>query len=74
MDDKEKVYAIEFISYTNYSKTSVYNEKKHEYLDVPTDSSFLVKESDLDKYRDYGKGYKSVILVGYLQKEGDKDG
>ena len=78
----EKVYAVEFMSYTNYLKDTVSdwdgissftgNEK---YLNVKGPHQFLVKEADLEKYRKYGQGYNKITFVGWMDvDEIKKDG
>ena len=68
---KEKVYHAEFMEYTNNTKTTVakYGPNKikdTEYLDVGPDP-FLVKESDIDKYKEFGGGYKVLMFVGFIE-------
>lgn len=70
----EKVYAVEFMAYTNCLNDTVSdwdgvssftgNEK---YLTVKGPKVFLVKESDLDKYRKYGQGYKNLTCIGWME-------
>lgn len=70
---KEKVYHAEFMEYTNITRKTVAKYTSNpktgvpdaKYLDVGPD--FLVKESDIEKYREYGKGYKSLIFAGYIE-------
>ena len=61
----EKVYIVDFIYYTNCMRDTVYNEETGEHLDVGR-LGFLVRESELEKYRKYGKGYESIKLVGQV--------
>ena len=71
--NKEKVYHVEFMEYTNVTRKTVAkytpNPKtgvpSSEYLDVGSD--FLIKESDIEKYKEFGKGYKSLIFAGYIE-------
>ena len=68
---KEKVYQVEFMEYTNCNKNTVakYGPDKFKdtkYLEVGPDP-FLVKESDLDKYKDFGGGYKLLMFVGFIE-------
>ena len=68
----EKIYAVEFISYTNCLKNTVsdWDGKgipkvgEQEYLTVG--HNFLVRESELEKYRKFGQGYRSITFVGEL--------
>ena len=77
MNKMEKVYKVEFMEYTNYSRDTVCDESKKighgQYLHVGKEP-FLVKESDLEKYKNYGGGYRSVVFVGYLEEiEAEKE-
>ena len=68
----EKVYAAEFMTYTNCLRNTVSNYKEGDpiesvkYLNVGV-GTFLVKESDIDKYRKFGDGYKSLMFVGNIE-------
>lgn len=72
--NKEKVYHVEFMEYTNAVKDTVakYTDVPNstiphaEYLNVGVEP-FLVKESDIQKYKDFGKGYKVLMFVGYIE-------
>jgi len=61
----EKVYLVEFIEYTNYARDDVSHNTKPLHINVGKEG-FLVRESDLNLYQDFGKGYRSVTLVGQL--------
>ena len=72
---REKVYSVEFMNYTNCLRDTVSTEPEKdengvinfmgiEYLDVK--DGFLVRESELDKYRVFGGGYNSIHFVGYM--------
>ena len=71
--NKEKVYHVEFMEYTNITRRTVAKYTPNpktgvphsEYLDVGSD--FLIKESDIEKYKEFGKGYKSLIFAGYIE-------
>lgn len=70
---REKVYAVEFIRYTNSSSSTVSDwdgksdslSSTMQYLEV-LPGPFLVRESDLSYYQRFGGGYKSIHLVGYI--------
>lgn len=66
----EKIYAIEFMQYTDFGKTCVsngaYELKDLKYLDTKQEP-FLVRESDLEKYKIYGQGYRNLTFVGYME-------
>ena len=68
---KEKVYRVEFLEYTDCTKNTVAKYgldkfKDTEYLDVGFEP-FLVKESNIDKYREFGGGYRTLIFVGFIE-------
>lgn len=65
----EKIYAVEFVDYTNCCRTAVRCEETDEYLHIDPDLPFLIRESDIEKYRKFGKGYKSLELVGVLKED-----
>lgn len=61
----EKVYEVEFMQYTNCMRDTVWNKKTDKYLDVGKES-FLIKESEFDKYKEYGNGFRIVKFVGNI--------
>ena len=65
----EKVYKVEFMEYTNYMRDTVSNQKMEignkKYLTVGKEP-FLVKESELDKYRVWGNGFRYIEFVGNI--------
>lgn len=73
MPKLEKVYSVEFMEYTNALKDTVSDwdgsfstrDKSHGYIEVGHES-FLVRESELDKYRKYGRGYRRTVCVGKI--------
>ena len=70
---KEKVFSVDFMYYTDILETTVRTEPEEkngvknyadcEYLEV---KDLLVRESDLDKYKKYGGGFRNIHFVGYL--------
>ena len=73
--EKEKVYEVEFMTYTNCLKDTVSDWDgdtvhldigKIKYLAVGP-GPFLVKESDLPKYQKFGQVYKEIRFVGYME-------
>ena len=60
-----KIYKVEFIQYTNCMHDTVWNEELNEYIDVGKEP-FLIREDEIDKYRGYGKGIKTMVFVGNL--------
>lgn len=71
---RHKVYAVDFIQYTNCMCDTVWNEETDEYLDVGK-GTFLIFEEDIDKYRKFGRGIKTLTYVGdmLLEEETDND-
>lgn len=64
---EEKVYAVEFMTYTNCMRDAVHCEENSTYLSIDKPNSpLLVLESKLDKYRKYGGGFKSITYVGSM--------
>lgn len=71
---KEKVYSVTFMEYTNCMMDTVSDApdnswssiKDCNYLSVGKDP-FLVKESELPKYQKYGKGYRDIKFVGFIE-------
>lgn len=65
----EKVYEVEFMQYTNCSRDTVCNNaesiKDSKYINVGKEP-FLVRESELEKYREYGNGFRTVKFVGNI--------
>lgn len=65
----EKVYAVTFMKYTNCMNDTVNDMnndyRKLNYLNVG--HNFLIKESDIEKYRVYGGGYRSLTFVGEIE-------
>lgn len=65
----EKVYAVTFMEYTNFLNDTVSDGNKDwsklNYLNVG--HNFLIKESDIEKYRVYGHGYRSLTFVGEIE-------
>lgn len=64
-----KIYLVDFIEYTNYSRETVSNQERNigdeKYLHVSKEG-FLVREEHLDYVKQYGKGIRSIKLVGEL--------
>ena len=65
----EKVYEVEFMEYTNYSKEAVSDggdigNTKYIYVNK---EPFLIKESEFDKYMKFGKGFRIVKFVGNME-------
>ena len=67
---EEKIYSVEFNEYTNITRDTVATEDNKCYLHIPL-GGLLVRESALVEYSNYGKGYKSIILVGSMFFKGE---
>lgn len=68
MGDMKKIYLIEFIEYTNGLRNTVHrinNDGNDEYLDVSREGT-LVSEDDIEDMKQFGKGLRSMKLVGEL--------
>lgn len=61
----EKVYQVEFMQYTNSMRDTIWNEETDHYIDVGKEP-FLIKESELDNYKDYGNGFRIIKFVGNI--------
>lgn len=66
----EKIYSIKFRSYSNGLRDTICKENngKTEYISVGEDP-FLIKESDINKYAEYGDGIESLTFVGNMIPE-----
>ena len=71
----EKIYEVEFMSYTNCTKDIVCDGEtelgKGKYLHVGREP-FLIKESEFNKYMKYGNGFRVVRFVGNIEQEEPK--
>jgi hypothetical protein len=72
---KTKIYAATFIQYTNCMHDTVATNsesiKDEKYLDV-TDGPILIREEDIEFYKQFGNGFDTLKFVGYLvEKEDD---
>ena len=73
----EKIYDVEFMYYTGYTKDSVSSDpgeakKDTKYLDTSA-SPFLVRESDLHIFQKYGGGFRNLRYVGTLHIPEEND-
>lgn len=74
----EKIYAVRFRQYTNCLQDTVSNTKSDDhlmedlkdtkYLNVGKDP-FLIRESEFEKYKEFGDGFESLTYVGQLCEE-----
>lgn len=70
-DNLEKVYSVEFMEYTDILQDTVsdWDGKSSSIKDIKylkVGHNFLLRESQLEKYRKFGGGYKNIKFVGYL--------
>ena len=67
---KEKVYSVEFMTYTNCMRDTVSDGNKNigetECLDLGKEN-FLIRESELDFYKNFGNGFRKLTFVGYIR-------
>ena len=64
----EKVYEVEFMSYTNALGDTVWDKESDEYIEIPdNERTLIVRESELEKYKRFGDGYRSTKFVGYMK-------
>lgn len=75
----EKVYQVEFMNYTNHMKDTVckninLSEGKYnlKHVHVGTEP-FLVTESQLNFYSQYGGGFRSLNFIGVISVPFDVD-
>lgn len=70
-----KVYSVTFMQYTNCSNQTISNNDKKDtkYITVNEHgfehAPFLIKENDIDKYKDFGGGIKELIFAGYMEDD-----
>lgn len=74
-----KVYSVKFIQYTNCSNDTISSNNKEntKYIKINErgfeNVPFLIKENDIDKYKDFGGGIKELIFAGYMEDSGLDD-
>lgn len=72
-----KVYSVTFMKYTNAGKNTISkndtNIKDAEYISVNAEGfehePFLIKESEIGYYRNFGGGIKELVFAGYMQDD-----
>jgi hypothetical protein len=66
----EKVYEVEFMNYTNSMRDTVSNNAENikdiNYIHVGKES-FLIRESEFEKYMQYGNGFRVIRFVGNIR-------
>lgn len=74
MNKLEKIYMVEFMEYSNYARDKVstyddsypYDISKIEYLKIGKEP-FLIRESEIEKYRKFGNGYRNLKFIGCIE-------
>ena len=74
MSKLEKIYMVEFMLYSNYLRDTVstydgsysYDISKIEYLNIGKEP-FLIRESEIEKYRKFGNGYRKLEFIGCIE-------
>jgi len=74
MNKLERIYMVEFMKYSNYARDTVstyddsysYDTSKIEYLKVGKEP-FLIRESEIEKYRKFGNGYRNLEFIGCME-------
>lgn len=70
----EKVYEVEFMNYTNCLRNTIWDEKSDEYIEIPDHgNTLIVKESELEEYKRFGEGYRSIKFIGYMRNVESED-
>ena len=61
-----KLYKVTFNSYTN----ALYNTVRHsnDFLHIP-ETGLVIREDELDIYKEYGNGFASLTIVGEMLVE-----
>lgn len=64
-----KLYKVEFMKYHNYSYDAVStpDEKDHDTIALSEPKYLIIKESDIEYYKRFGNGIKSMEFVGYME-------
>ena len=64
-----KLYRIEFMRYNNYcyDAVSTSEEKDHDTISLSEPKYLIIKESDIEYYKRFGNGIKSMQFVGYME-------
>ncbi len=63
----EKIYKIIFMEYDGGFRDTVTNKDNTDRINVGKEP-FLVRESELDTYMEYGGGFRSMVFVGNIEK------
>lgn len=65
----EKIYEVEFINYTTEGKYAVkgFDEHGNQKNVHVGEEPFLIRESEFEKYRKWGNGFRVIRFVGNLR-------
>lgn len=61
---EEKIYKVTFLEYTNYDHTRIKTDVPGIYIDISYPC--LIRESDIEIFKNYGGGFNDITFVGYL--------
>ena len=62
-----KLYRVEFIEYNNHMYDSISCSKWNTTISLSEPKYLIIKESDIDYYRNFGGGIKSMDFIGYME-------
>ena len=64
-----KLYRIEFMQYDNYCYDAVSTSEKKDYdtISLSEPKYLIIKESDIEYYKRFGGGIKSMDFIGYME-------
>lgn len=69
--DLNKVSSMKLDEYNEFvdedGKNISFGGNNYKYLDIP--NSFIIREDEIEKYKKYGCGYKSLEYVGSIIEE-----
>lgn len=61
-----KLYKITFNTYTNALNDTVHhNNNTIDFIHIP-ETGLIVREDELDTYKEYGNGFASLTIVGEM--------
>lgn len=64
----EKIYEVEFMNYTAEKKYTVkgFDENGNQKNILVGEEPFLIRESEFEKYKKWGDGFRVIRFVGNL--------
>lgn len=60
-----KIYKVEFLEFTNCLRDTVTDSKNERYFEIPK-SGFVIREDDIEYFKNIGGGFKRIECVGEL--------